>query len=146
MSRKSTRTIRVAWLGCLAAELLFACDRKSQEQGPGGSTQAAAQAPAAPSVFYCQRAAVAGKDPIPNGSRVCETHPLDESTYGPLFTTPIAYCYTRSMMGFAPPHWEAQTIESCSPTPSECQDDYDQTGRGPGGQPPVKTKCHKVEL
>jgi hypothetical protein len=66
--------------------------------------------------------------------------------FGPTFSTPIAYCFTRSMLDPLPAHWLPQTVESCSPTPAECKEDHDSVWTGTGGQPPVKTECHKEEL
>jgi hypothetical protein len=120
------------------ALLLLACDTSSKRAEPEPTK-------ASQPTFYCQRAATNRGEPIPFGTRTCDRQPLQEAVYGPSFTSPIAYCFTRSMLGIPPAHWGPETVESCSPTPSECKEDHDSVG-SVGGQPPVKTECHKEQL
>lgn len=128
----------------VAAVALVACGR---------SSCSANQKPEARGTFTCQRKAIVLKDGQERetyGARICERHPIDESTYGPSFTTPTAYCFTaskvvqsgdrRNRLGLA---WSTATEERCSPTQWECAGDHDWLGRRDMGPPPVKTACHE---
>jgi len=78
---------------------------------------------------------------------------MDQSYYGPTFTTPMAYCFTASKVVESGDHrhhaglaWSTATEERCSPTPAECAGDHDWLGKRAMGPPPVKTACHEEVL
>jgi hypothetical protein len=120
----------------------------------GRSSSCGEQKPKVRGIFTCQRKAVTLKDGHEvetYGARVCERRPMDESFYGPTFTTAIAYCFTASTMVLDQARrggvsWGAGTEERCSPTPEECAGNHDWLGKRAMGRPPVKTACRKEEL
>jgi len=136
--RKDTPSMTKGMWFCVM--LPFACNTAPSKAGAPTSTLKPEQP-----TFYCQHSAVYQGKPLAGGTRACERHPLG-ADYGSAFTTPIAYCYTRSMLDSAFGGWGTATMESCSPTSSECRKDHDDVGTGASGQPPVKTECHKEEI